>query len=385
MKRLLILFGLLAVGSALFAGCGGGGSSSSSSSSSSSTTGGGGSETTSADAPTINAMWTLGGPEKDGGYNEGAMIPSAEAPVEKFPGQVSVTFNPETTFDERATQILQQSVANGTNFYFDTQGLTTLVSPVCAENQELKCFLAGDPEKQGPNTRSWLPADWNLNYLAGITAGLTTKSGKVGIVVSYDVPVTKTVVNSFALGCQSVRPDCEVRTVYLENYFDPPKAAQATESLIDVGADVIRNYVDDPTFCKVAEERGVYAVGEFANFEKACPGSQLMATVWDLSGYVDEQTEEILDGTWKGGSHDIIEIGTEESVPHLEGWGSFVPAKVRSQVETVLDEIVAGKDVIVGPIYDQKGKLQYKEGEPVPLKVLGYEWEWFVRGVANAS
>jgi basic membrane lipoprotein Med (substrate-binding protein (PBP1-ABC) superfamily) len=110
-----------------------------------------------------------------------------------------------------------------------------------------------------------------------------------------------------------------------------------------------------------------------------------MATVWDLSGYVDEQSEKVLDGSWKGGGHDIIEVGEGAGVPHVEGWGSFVPAKVRSQVEKVLDEIIAGKDVIVGPIYDQKGKLQYKAGEPVPLKVLGYEWEWFVRGVVNAS
>jgi basic membrane lipoprotein Med (substrate-binding protein (PBP1-ABC) superfamily) len=330
-------------------------------------------------------MWSLGGPEKDGGYNEGAMIPSAEAPVKKFPGQVEVSFNPDTNFDEQATQALQQSIAGGTNFYFDTEGLTTLVSEVCEASSGVSCFLAGDPEKLGANSRSWLPADWNLNYLAGMAAGLTTKTGKVGIVLSFDVPVTKTVVNTFALGCQSVRPDCKVTSVFIENYFDPPKAAQATETLINVGADVIRNYVDDATFCKVAEEKGVYAVGEFANFESACPKSQIMATVWNLSDYVNEQTEQILGGTWKGGGHDIIEIGDSEGVPHVEGWGDFVPSSVRDKVESVAKEIIAGKPVIVGPIYDQKGTLQYKPGEPVPTKVLGYEWEWFVRGVVNAS
>jgi simple sugar transport system substrate-binding protein len=328
---------------------------------------------------------TLGGPLKDGGYNEGAMIPSTEAAAEKFPGKVEVTHTPEATYDEKSTKILQQAIANGANMYWDSQGLTTLVSGVCKQNPDVKCLLAGDPAKQAPNTRTWLPADWDLNYLAGVASGLMTKSGIVGIVVSYNVPVTKTVINTYALGCQSVRPDCKVRVVFIDNYFDPPKAAQAAETLIDVGADVLRNYVDDPGFCQVAEKRGALAVGEFADFSAACPKAQIMATVWSLHDYVTEQVGKVLDGTWEGGGRDIIEVGTKPTTPHLDGWGDFVPADVRDKVEKLRDEIVAGKDVIVGPIYDNKGKLRYKEGEAPTVEFLSYNWTWFARGVVTAG
>jgi basic membrane lipoprotein Med (substrate-binding protein (PBP1-ABC) superfamily) len=110
-----------------------------------------------------------------------------------------------------------------------------------------------------------------------------------------------------------------------------------------------------------------------------------MATVWDLGNYFDDQTGKILDGTWEGGGSDVIAMGADKGTPHLTGWGDFVPADVREKIEATADEIIAGKEVIVGPIYDEKGVLKFKEGEQVSDQFLGYEWKWFVKGVVTAS
>ena len=42
---------------------------------------------------------------------------------------------------------------------------------------------------------------------------------------------------------------------------------------------------------------------------------------------------------------------------------------------------VAGKNVFVGPIYDQKGKLRFKKGQVVPQRFIWGSWNWYVKGV----
>ena len=55
----------------------------------------------------------------------------------------------------------------------------------------------------------------------------------VGYVLGYDVPLIIGAVNAFTMGCRSVNPNCEVRTVITNDYFNPPKTSQAVSTLLD--------------------------------------------------------------------------------------------------------------------------------------------------------
>lgn len=369
MKRFLRIAVAVAGCAVMATGCGGGSSSGS----------GGGSDGGSKGADSkVKAAWLFTGPREDGGYNA-SILSSMDALPKALPGAESDGIF-GVPYSEKASKITEQAIANGANMVVETLGLYTLFTDVCKKYPDVACFTAVDAAKQGPNTRSWWTPEWLLHYTAGVAAGLMTKTGQIGYVASFKVPVIQSAANSYLLGCQSVRPDCTMRVVYINNYYDPPKATQATETLIDAGVDVVRNYVDDPSFCQVAAKRGVYSVGHFFDFNDVCAKSNIMSTVFDFRDYFTQQAKDIDAGTWKGGTIDLVPVGTKDTEPHLGPWNDFVPDKVRKQVESVYAGIVGGKRPIVGPIYDQKGKLRIKDGEEPTDMWLMSAWKWYVKG-----
>jgi simple sugar transport system substrate-binding protein len=301
-----------------------------------------------------------------------------------FPDDVSVTTSFDITFDTKTTQLVEHALAAGANMVVDTSGAGKFITDACDQYPDVPCFVAGDPAKPGPSVRSYYVKQWQLDYLAGMAAGLMTETGELGMIGAYDIPLVNAVVNAYALGCQRVRPDCTVRLIYTDDYYDPPKDVQATNALIDAGADVIRSYNNDQSYCREAQRRGALAVVDFGEYD-GCPKALIVSTPFAYGAYIVEQTQQILDGTWKGGGRDFVNIGTEDDEPRLGQWGTFVPSSVRQEVEAVRDQMVVGKDVIAGPIYDQAGQLQFAEGEVPSDEFLLFKWQWLVQGVISSA
>ena len=342
---------------------------------------------TEAPAEPLNVTWTYTGPENDGGYNViNAVAMNAMTAV---PG-VSVNGVFDVPYSDEASQIIRQAIAGGAKVIVDTVGLGALLTDVCAENlDKVFCYSGADAGPQPANSASWWLPDWDLSYAAGVAAGSMTKSNIIGAVVPYEIPIAVQGVNAYALGCQSVKPDCEVKVVYMNSYFDPTAATKAAKTLVNAGADVLRNLTDDASFCKVAEEAGVYAVGEFNDFSSACPNSIITSTVWDFSDYMIEEAKQIQAGeftsTGDSGFPEITPLKNGPGGPHLGTFGAFVPADVKAKVEGVFAEMVAGKNFFVGPIYDQKGTEKVPAGTELEDKFLFHDWDWYVKGVTASE
>jgi basic membrane protein A len=328
----------------------------------------------------LKVTWLYTGPQNDGGFNT-SQIQIMDA-MGKIPG-VTTSGIYDVPYSQQAASIVKQAIAGGANVIVDTLGLAQILTDVCKQAPSVKCYASFDPAKQGANVRAYGPADWDLGYLAGVAAGLMTKSGKIGFIGSYDVPLLRQSANAYALGCQSVKPNCTVSAVYINAYFDPTKAAQSSQTLIDSGVDVLRNWMDDPGFCQVAAKRNVYAVGNFFDFESTCPKSTIVSTLWDMTNYFTDEAKKIQTDTFQSSdaTPDVVKVSDKPGAPRLGTWGDFVPEDVRKKVEAIQTEMVAGKRFLVGPISDNKGKLRYKEGEEVPDSVLFAKWDYYVKGV----
>jgi basic membrane lipoprotein Med (substrate-binding protein (PBP1-ABC) superfamily) len=331
-------------------------------------------------AKKLKVTWLYTGPKDDGGFNT-SQVQVMEA-MGKLPGvEVSGIYN--IPYSQQAASIVKQAIAGGSNVIVDTLGLAKILTDVCKQAPDVKCFASSDPAPQGDNSRAYWPADWDLGYLAGVAAGLTTKTGKIGFIGSYDVPLLRQGANAYALGCQSVKPDCKVTSVYINAYFDPTKANRASETLIDSGVDVLRNWIDDPGFCQTAEKRGVWAVGNFFDFKGTCPKSTVTSTLWDMTTYLNGWIKQIQEGTFEssGATPDWVQVKNEPGEPRLGEWGDFVPDDVRKKVEEVQQQMMDGKNFLVGPIKDSSGKLRFKEGEEVTDEFAFSKWDWAVEGL----
>lgn len=87
-------------------------------------------------------------------------------------------------------------------------------------------------------------------YLAGVTAGLETRSGTVAVVVSGEPPTWNFMTVGFAEGLHTVRPDATLlyQVIGEAAYDDAPNAKRATETVIAAGADIVFGMGDGASF-----------------------------------------------------------------------------------------------------------------------------------------
>lgn len=76
-------------------------------------------------------------------------------------------------------------------------------------------------------------------YLSGMVAGGMTKSNKIGMVGGFPIPEVNRLMHAFMAGAKEVNPKVEFTISFINSWFDPPKAKEATFAMIDKGADVL--------------------------------------------------------------------------------------------------------------------------------------------------
>ena len=71
----------------------------------------------------------------------------------------------------------------------------------------------------------------------------------------------------------------------------------------------------------------------------------------------------------------------EEEVVGLSACTDLVSEEMLGEVEKAKKEILSGKDVFSGIIYDNKGKLQCGEYETISDEMLLEHFDWYAEGI----
>ncbi len=216
----------------------------------------------------------------------------------------------------------------------------------------------------------------------GTIAGKMSKTGVLGYLGSFKIPEVVLGVNSFALSAQRQNPAAVVKVVMIDSWFDPPKEAAATETLVNLGCDFVTTHTDSPAPLQILEQKGLYGFGQGADMSTFAPNAHL-AAIEDIWGpYYIMRTQAILDGTWTStDTWESMKDGTVVISPYS--------AAVTPEAAAEADKIQAGyKDgtfsIFTGPIYDQDGNLKVAEGVAMTDAELA-TMDWFVKGVESTS
>jgi basic membrane protein A and related proteins len=364
--RRAAIFAALPLAALVLASCG--------SSSSDSTSGGGGG------LADINSGWVWYGPIQDTGWNV-ANNAGKDAVADSLGDSVTINDADNVPYTDEAAPVFEQFVTSqGANVLVDTVGYGDIFTGVCDKHPDIYCIQTAPFTKLGKNTTGWFPKLWMIEYTAGVAAGLTTKTNTVGYVLGYKLPLIIGAADAFTMGCRSVNPDCEVKTVVTNDYYNPPKTSQAVSTLLDANSDVIRSYTDDQGYCQVLKDKGdAVAIGEFWTNGESCGENALVSTVWDFNTYYTDQFEAIQNGDFVSKQLEFLDPNTSFK---LEDWGPNVSDDVQSQVEQTLSDLASGaKNPFVGPIKDNTGKVRVPAGEKLSDQFLYGQWDWYVEGI----
>lgn len=240
-------------------------------------------------------------------------------------------------------------------------------------------FFSTSSENQNTDMTYYFVRMYQARYLSGIVAGMTTKTNKIGYVAAMSNCEVNRGINAFTLGVQRVNPDAEVIVSFTGAWDDAEKEKKVAEDLIDeCEIDVITYHQNQPNVVEVAETKKVASIGYH---EKPQNSSEyvLTAAVCDWNLVYEQMLEHFLQT--KTSKKEKIWLGVENHVIGLETLSTMVEPSVSKEIEEAKKEIVDGKDVFSGVIYDTEGKLRCRENESVSDEKLLKEHDWYVKGV----
>ena len=112
-----------------------------------------------------------------------------------------------------------------------------------------------------------------VNYVSGVTAGLMTKTNKLGMVGAIPLPGIREEIASFADGAKYVNPKAETEVIWINSFMDAAKAKEAALAMYGRGADVVGHVTDQAAagLFQAARDTGNWACGECYDEAKTNP------------------------------------------------------------------------------------------------------------------
>ena len=178
---------------------------------------------------------------------------------------------------------------------------------------------------------------YQARYLAGVAAGLLTKTNKIGFVGSHPIPEIISNINAATLGAQSVNPGVQVNVIWINSWFDPPKDMDAAKTIMEWGADVMFTTTDSPNVVTLAQKdstasKPLWGMGNDAPMNSFGPDRYATGPMFNWNVFYKYVLDSVAAGTWK------VERsfwGLKENCVGLSPWGPNVPGKVINHVETI--------------------------------------------------
>jgi basic membrane protein A and related proteins len=326
-------------------------------------------------AQTIGYIYV--GPEKDYGYNT-SMDLGRQYVEKNISGAKTLHVEniPETAEVER---VMERMIKSGASIIFATSYGYLDYAIALGKKYPKIAFLHAGGLKTGDNVGTYWANSDDALYLAGMAAGSVTKSGKLGFIAAFPIPQVIRSINAYTLGAQAVNPKVTTTVVWTGGWLNPAKEAEASNSLIDAGIDVIGEQVDSPiTIAQTAEKRGIFVVGKDVNVTEFAPKAYLTGASWNWGPTMVKLVKEIQAGTWKP-SH--VRGDLKDGSVVLDPFGSAVADGTRKTILAKKDEILSGKFAVwSGPMMGQDGKEILAAGKPMAMEMLE-SMNFFVQGV----
>lgn len=326
------------------------------------------------------------GPKDDFGYNQ-AVYEGSQVIKKAFP-DVKVLTAENVPEDDTAATTMEQMISKGAKLIFATSyGHLDAALKVAAAHPDVAVVqqgntITGDVTK---NDGTYFGTVYEPMYLAGIAAGASTKTNKLGYVYAFPIPQTIANINAFERGAQSVNPKAETITVATSSWCDPGKQKAAAKSLLDEGVDVMTQHQDcTATVIQAAEEAGAMTVGYHADASELAPKGWLTGAVWNWGPLYTDIVKTVLAGDFTGSKYNAnfrvgYKTGTNPFV--LAPFGPLVSDDTKAKI-TAAEKFLATPDgsPFAGPVQDQSGKVVIKDGV-IPTYAENDAMSFFVDGV----
>lgn len=277
-------------------------------------------------------------------------------------------------------RVMRELARDGCGLIFATSfGYLEPALRVAAEFPQVKFEHAGG-YKTAANLNTYNARYYEARWLAGWLAGRSSRSGIAGYVAGFPVPEVVQGINAFALGMRAANPKAEVKVLWLNAWFDPPRERDAALTLVRQGADVLTNHSGSPAVPQAAEEAGVKVIAYQSDMSRFAPTAQLAAVTHHWGGHYTQVARSVLEGRW---TPQPVWDGMRQGLVQLSALRADLPRALRAELEQRQAAIVSGRFKPFGsPLRDNAGRVRLASGALDDAQIASMDW--LVEGVTGA-
>lgn len=298
---------------------------------------------------------------------------------EHFGDAVETTIVENVDYGADAERVMTQMALSGTDVIFAASfGYGPDVNVIAGRFPNVAFQHATGYIQDHPNVSLYDARFYEGRAVLGHIAGKMTETNTIGYIASYPIPAVISGINSAYLHAKAVNPDVQFRIIWTYSWFDPALEADAAETLIEQGADVIMQHTDSTAAIRVAEDAGVMAFGQASDMTQFGPNAHLSAIVDHWAPYYIDRVQAVMDGTWEAQNS---WLGFADGIIEMAPWNDRMPAELQAEADALVAAIAAGEyHPFTGPINRQDGTPWLAEGEIAPDGDLA-TMDFYVEGI----
>lgn len=237
---------------------------------------------------------------------------------------------------------ISKAAADGAKMVIGTGYISVeTMTKIAAKYPDTYFALLDYANKVADNVMSLVYKEQEGAFIAGVIAGLTTKTQVVGFVGGEDTPAVDTYEYGFRAGVKAISPNYQVVVGFTGSFEDPQTGKTIAQSLISQGADVLYHEAgtSGDGVIAAAKDAGIWAIGSDGDQSEQAPKTVLCSTYERLDNGVYLAIQTMMEDDFKGG---IFEFGLDfEAVGYTDEAGNLPPV-TEEQAKAYIKAILAG-------------------------------------------
>lgn len=180
-------------------------------------------------------------------------------------------------------------------------------------------------------------------YVLGVIAATLTKARNIGVVGPVDAGDAKLHVDGFVAGVHAVDPDIKVNVSFTGAFGDTALAAEAANTLISAGADVLSGSAQQVSGAiGVAKDKGVAWLGIQGDQSPLAPDIVMASDVYDWTGIIKQIMQLRAEGT-NGGQ--VLPLTLENGAQNMK-YNDALSAEAKAAADAAVAGIIDGSITI---------------------------------------
>ncbi len=277
---------------------------------------------------------------------------------------------------------IEECIEEGCKIIFGTSwGYMDTMEEMAKEHPDVIFSHATGYKSNDKNFNNYFGRIYQARYLAGIAAGLKTKSNKIGYVAAMGIDNSEVTggINAFAMGIESVNPDAKVYVKVTNSWFDPTMEQQAAEALLDMGCDVLGQHCDTTAPQLAAEARGAFGCGYNSDMTVDAPKAHLTAPIWNWGVYYTKAAKAAMEGKW---TNENYFGGMDDGLVDISPLSGNCAEGTKEKIDEAKAKIVDGSfKVFEGELFDNQGNKVCEAGQVISDADITGNMNWYYRNV----